>query len=78
MENFLLNFGYLLEIDTKHIEYILIDFDYDNLTLYYAFMVPEIINVKNGNWKYIGTIDDQKTQKLIFQAGQEAISRRFF
>ena len=68
----------LLEIDTKHIEYILIDFDYDKSTIYYTFMIPETIKTKQGQWQYIGAIDDPTIQKMVFKAGQETISKRLF
>jgi len=65
-----------LEIDTKWIDFILVDVKYDDdLTLYYTCMIPKIIKTKKGEWESIGAVHEN-FQKLVFEAGQRAISRR--
>lgn len=63
-----------LNTDVKWIEYQLIDargFD-DTLHLYYACLIPSIIQLKKGQWKNVTQFNEQNQEIIL-----EAIRRQF-
>lgn len=68
--------SYLI-IEPEWVRFSLLDaaVEESGLVLYYACLIPFIIENKLGEWKDIGVIYDGDIQKMVFKAGQRVFSR---
>lgn len=58
------------------VSFMLVNVDYeDSLIVYYTCMIPQTIENNKGEWKDIGEINDGTIQRVVFEAGQKALSK---